>query len=364
MTFRPQEPAEPLRYTVEGVVLESDEGDVRLAGTFTRPQSGLRTAAVLLIPGSGAHDRDEQVCGHRPFLVLADHLTRSGIAVLRLDDRGVGESTGDKDQCTHDVLLRDVHLALEFLAAHEDVDATRLGLIGHSEGAVLAAAAATRYKHLALIVLMGCPTLPGEQTIHEQSALISRQAGATDAQVAHERRMNEEVFAVLKCPIRHESAREQILSILASHLKSWQDQPVEDDEVATHINRMADTVLTPAFRSFLNCEPALHFRRVRCPVLALFGELDIQVPPALHMQVLREALSAAGNPDVTIEEFPGLNHLFQTATSGAISEYEVIEETIAPSVLERLSDWIRSRTHDGAAEQQHAADVAARRRSC
>lgn len=360
MTFRPQEPAEPLRYTVEGVVLESEEGGVRLAGTFTRPQSARRTAAVLLIPGSGAHDRDEQLCQHRPFLVLADHLTCSGIAVLRLDDRGVGESTGDKDQCTHDDLLRDVHLALDFLAAHEYVDATRLGLIGHSEGAVLAAAAATRYKQIAFIVLMGCPTLPGEQTIHEQSALISRKSGANDAQVAHERRMNEEVFAVLKRPISHESARKQILSILASHLKPWPDQPVEDDDVATHINVMADTVLTPAFRPFLNCEPAFHFRRVRCPVLAIFGELDVQVPPAMHMQVLRETLSAAGNPDVTIEEFRGLNHLFQTATTGAISEYEVIEETMAPSVLERLSDWIRSRTHEAAAEQQHVADVAER----
>jgi pimeloyl-ACP methyl ester carboxylesterase len=227
---------------------------------------------------------------------------------------------------------------------------------------VLAAAAATRYEQVALIVLMGCPTLPGEQTIHEQSALISRQSGATDAQVAHERRMNEEVFAVLKRPIRHDSARKQILSILASHLKSWPEQPVPDDDVATHINVMAETVLTPAFRSFLNCEPAFHLSRVRCPVLALFGELDIQVPPAMHMQVLREALSAADNPDVTIEEFRGLNHLFQTATTGAISEYEVIDETMAPSVLERLSDWIRSRTHEGAAEQQHAADFAARRR--
>ena len=344
MTFRPQEPTQPLRYTVEEVVLESEDEGVRLAGTFTRPQSGRRTAAVLLIPGSGAQDRDEQLCGHRPFLVLANHLTRCGVAVLRLDDRGVGESTGDKDQCTHDDLLRDVRLALDFLAAHEDVDATRIGLIGHSEGAVLAAAAATRYEHVAMIVLMGCPALPGEHAIHEQSALISRQSGATEAQVAHERRMNEEVFAVLKRPISPESARTQVLSILASHLKSWPGQSVEDDELVTHINVMADTVLTPAFRSFLNCEPALYFRQVRCPVLALFGELDIQVPPALHMHVLTEALSAAGNPDVTIEECRGLNHLFQTAKTGAISEYEEIEETMAPSVLERISNWIRSRT--------------------
>ncbi|MGQ0542893.1 MAG: alpha/beta hydrolase family protein [Blastocatellia bacterium] len=358
MTFRPQEPAEPLCYGEEDVLLESEEGRVQLAGTFTRPRTSTKTAAVLLIPGSGSHDRDEQLCGHRPFLVLSDHLTRAGIAVLRLDDRGVGGSTGDKDRCTHDDLLRDVHVALDFLAGHRAVDATRLGLIGHSEGAMLAAAAAIRLEQVALIVLMGCPALPGEQTIHEQSALISRLSGATDAQVAHERRMNEEVFAVLKHPLRPESERNQILSILATYLKSWPDQPAEDDGVETHVNEMADNVLTPAFRSFLNCDPAFYFRRVRCPVLALFGEVDIQVPPAMHMQALREALSVAGNPDVTVEECRGLNHLFQTAITGSISEYEVIEETIAPSVLERISGWISSRADGSAAEQTDAPERA------
>lgn len=339
-------------------MLASDRGSARLAGTLTLPKEGQRTAAVLLIPGSGAHDRDEKLCGHRPFFVLADHLTRSGIAVLRLDDRGVGESTGDKDQCTHDELLQDVHLALDFLAAHKGVDASRLGLIGHSEGALLAAAAATSYEQLALIVLMGCPALPGEQTIHEQAALISRQAGATEAQVAHERRMNEEVFAVLNSTIGQEPARERILSVLASHLKSWPDNSVDDAAVATHIGVMADTVMAPAFRSFLQCEPASYFRSVRCPVLALFGELDIQVPPAIHRQVLWEALSAAGNPDVTLEECRGLNHLFQTATTGSIAEYEVIEETMAPSVLKRISDWIGLRTLEGDAREQHSAEFA------
>ena len=344
MTFRPQEPTQPLRYTVEEVVLESEDEGVRLAGTFTRPQSGRRTAAVLLIPGSGSHDRDEQLCGHRPFLVLANHLTRAGIAVLRLDDRGVGGSTGDKDQCTHDDLLQDVRLALDFLAAQAGIDATRIGLIGHSEGAVLAAAAATRHMPPAFIVLLGCPVLPGEQTIHEQSARISRLSGATEAQVVHERRMNEKVFEILKHPPCAESARTRILSILADHLQSWPNAPVADAEVATHTQIMADTVLTPAFRSFLNCEPAFYFRRVRCSVLALFGELDIQVPPTMHVQVLREALSNTDSLDVTIEEFRGLNHLFQTAKTGAISEYEEIEETMAPSVLKRISDWIHSRT--------------------
>jgi len=302
------------------------------------------------------------LCGHRPFLVLADHLTRSGIAVLRLDDRGVGGSTGDKNQCTHDDLLCDVQVALDFLAAHEGIDATRLGLIGHSEGAILAAATAARYGQVSLIVLMGCPALPGDQSIHEQSALISRSSGATEEQIAHERRMNEAVFEVLKRPLDPEAARMQILSILTSHLSTWPDEPIEDNDLAAHTNVMADTVMTPVFRAFLNCEPASHFRHVRCPVLALYGELDIQVPPVAHIPVLRDALSSAGNPDVTVEECAGLNHLFQTATTGAISEYEVIEETMAPSVLERISDWIRSRTHEDAAEQQQPADVSVRRR--
>lgn len=341
MASRPQEPTTPFPYLVEEVRIWTDHGQVCLAGTLTRPQAAGKSAAVLLIPGSGPQNRDERLCGHRPFLVLADHLTRSGIAVLRLDDRGVGGSTGNKDLCTHQDLLRDVRAALDFMAGHDALDPSRLGLVGHSEGAILAAAAAARQPDVSLIVLMACPSLPGEQSIHEQSARIARLAGASEAQIAHEHRMNDAVFRTLRQPLLPAMARDRITSVLAAHLSSWPDMPADDHVLlAENVNSMADIVLAPAFRAFLACDPALHLRSVRCPVLALFGGLDVQVNPASHMPALSEALGAAGNPDIAIEEWPGLNHLFQTAGTGAISEYEAIEETIAPSVLARISGWI------------------------
>lgn len=343
MTSRPQDPVAPVPYREQAVLLDGGEPGVKLAGTLTLPSSDARVPAVLLIPGSGPQDRDEHLCGHRPFLVLADHLTRSGIAVLRLDDRGVGGSTGDKDQCTHDELLLDVRGALDFLAAHPTVDARRVGLVGHSEGAVLAAAAAARYEHVAAAVLMAGPACPGAQTIHEQAALISRLSGATDEQVAHERRMNEAVFEVLGRPLVRDAARTALLPVIARYLADWPDQCIEGVELETGAEAMADVVLAPAFRSFLACDPACHLERVGCPVFALFAQLDVQVPPGIHVPPLRKALSAAGNADVTIEAFAGLNHLFQTAETGALAEYEAIEETIAPAVLDRISGWILSR---------------------
>lgn len=339
-----QNPDEPSPYFVEEVLIRTDDGGVQLAGSLTRPRTASKSAAVLLIPGSGPQDRDELLCGHRPFLVLADHLTRSGIAVLRLDDRGVGGSTGNKNLCTHEDLLRDVRAALDFMAGHDALDPSRLGLVGHSEGAILAAAAAARQPDVSLIVLMACPSLPGEQSIHEQSARIARLAGASEAQIAHEHRMNDAVFRILRQPLLPAMTRDRITSVLAAHLSNWPGVPADDDVLlAENVNTMVDIVLAPAFRAFLTCDPAFHLRSVRCPVLALFGGLDVQVNPASHMPALSEALGAAGNPDVAIEEWPGLNHLFQTAGTGAISEYVAIEETIAPSVLARISEWICSR---------------------
>jgi uncharacterized protein len=341
MTSRAQEPRAPFPYLVEEVRLTNQMAGVTLVGTLTRPIGPTRTAAVLLIPGSGAQDRDESLCGHRPFFVLADHLTRCGLVVLRLDDRGVGGSTGDKDECGHEELLTDVRTAMDFLACHETVDATRLGLVGHSEGACLASAAAGQFSDVAFVVLMACGAGRGEDGIHEQSVLIARAAGATEEQIAHERRMNERVFEILKGPLDSEAARSAIRPVFAEFLRTWPGgSSLSNAEIGGHVERMADTVLAGAFRFFLRCDFGPYLQCVRCPVLALYGELDLQVPPLSNIPRLREALALAGNAHVTVEEFPALNHLFQTAPTGALSEYEEIEETIAVAVLQRISTWI------------------------
>jgi uncharacterized protein len=343
MASRPQEPTPPFLYLIDEVTLLNVDAGVRLAGTLTRPESADAVAAILLVPGSGAQDRDEALCGHRPFLVLADHLTRWGAAVLRLDDRGVGGSTGKKDECTHEDLLTDVKTALDFLSRHHAIDPSRVGLIGHSEGACLAAAAAARFPDIAFVVLMACGAGLGEQLIHEQSALIARAAGETPEQIEHERRMNEAVFAILKSPLDRAAAGAAIRPIFAEFLKSWPGQrPLSSSEVAAHVATMVDIVLARAFRSFLTSDSSAYLRQVHCPVLAMYGELDLQVPPGPNLPRLREALEVAGNASVVIEEFSGVNHLFQRAKTGALSEYEEIEETMAPVVLGWITDWLGS----------------------
>ena len=286
MVSRPQEPTPPFSYLSEDVTLLNVDAGVRLAGTLTRPESADVAAAILLVPGSGAQDRDEALCGHRPFLVLADHLTRCGLAVLRLDDRGVGESTGEKDECTHEGLLTDVRTALDFLYRHHALDPARVGLIGHSEGACLAAAVAARFPDIAFVVLMACGAGLGEQIIHEQSALIARAAGATPEQIDHERRMNEAVFAILRSPLDRAAAGAAIRPIFVEFLKNWPDQPtLSSAKVEEHVERMVDIVLARAFRFFLTCDISAYLRQVHCPVLAMYGELDLQVPPGPNTTV-------------------------------------------------------------------------------
>ena len=340
MKPRSQEPVGSLPYDSESVLLRTEPG-IELAGTITLPREASSAPAVLLVPGSGAQDRDEQLCGHKPFLVLADHLTRSGIVVLRLDDRGVGSSSGKKDQCTYDNLLIDIRAALDYLASRNEVDPSFIGILGHSEGGILAAAAA--YYHLASFsILLACPAALGEDTIHQQAALISELSGATTQQVSHERRMNEAVFAILRQPLSNDSIRADVQSVIATYLRTWPHEGDHDGSFEVHARDMAHAVLAPAFRAFLTCDPRTYLSGIDTPVLALFAELDVQVPPAIHMHLLRTALTSRGNSFVTVEEFAGLNHLFQTATTGSISDYESIEETISPRVLTRISDWVQS----------------------
>ena len=334
---RPQEPVGPVPYRIDPVVLHTGPDD-RLTGILTTPEGEEARPAVLLIPGSGKNDRDETVCGHRPFLVWSDALSRAGFVVLRLDDRGVGGSTGDKDGLTHDALLEDVRMALGWLARHGgNVSADELFAIGHSEGALIAAAA---HESLAGVVLLGGPGVPGDVLAVAQAEGLSRAAGMDDAVVAYEAAMNTEVFAAVKRHEDHATRRSVVTAILRRHLEHWPGLSHTAGELDAAAAAMAERVCAPVFRAFLASTPATVLARVTCPVLALFGERDLQTDPALNAEAAREALVASPSPSVTVQVVPGVNHLFQRCATGAIEEYEQIAETIAPAVLERVIAWL------------------------
>ncbi|HEX6622130.1 MAG TPA: alpha/beta fold hydrolase, partial [Pyrinomonadaceae bacterium] len=341
---RPQTPKGPFPYDAEEVSYENRAAGVRLAGTLTLPRAKGPHPAVLLISGSGQQDRDETILGHKPFHVLADYLTRRGVAVLRFDDRGVGGSAAgpDLNKATSEDFAGDVAAGVEFLKARKEIDPKRIGLVGHSEGGMIAPMVASRSADVAFIVLMAGPGIPAEEGFPAQVSAIARANGVGEEAVAWRLRLLREVFAVMK-EERDDAAalrkvrerRAKLLSGLSADERKRLG--LADDEMEGVVRVM----LTPWFRFFNAYDPRATLKKVRVPVLALTGERDLQVAPAgAHLKAIAEALKAGGNKDYTIMELPKLNHLFQAGETGSPAEYGRIEETISPAALELIGDWI------------------------
>lgn len=343
---RPQDPEEPFPYLAEEVNYPNPEGGHVLAGAFTRPRDGGPFPAVILISGSGPQDRDEALLGHRPFLVLSDHLTRRGIAVLRFDDRGVGKSTGDFAAATSEDFASDVLAGVAYLLGRDDVDPDRIGLAGHSEGGLIAPMAAVASDDIAYVVLMAGPGVNGERILYAQTELIGRAAGMSEARLAATRKLQSELFAVLKTNDDPESSAPQMEALVRAHLEKATPEEraqagVTDSAsfaraVATEVRQ----INSPWFRYFLVHEPAAFLERVTVPVLAVAGAKDLQVPADENLSEIAAALKRGGNTAWRTHLLPDHNHLFQRAETGAPSEYATIDETWSVESMEIIADWI------------------------
>lgn len=333
---RPQEPKPPFPYASEEVTYDGEVGV--LAGTLTLPAGEGPFPAVLLITGSGAQDRDETLLGHKPFLVLADHLTRRGVAVLRVDDRGVGGSVGNLAEAGIEGLAEDALRGVAFLRARPEIDGAKVGVLGHSEGGIVGPLAASRSDDIAFVILYGGTGVPGDEVLAHQNHLLFTAVGAdpdyVERRVAAVREMTAVFRQDLDPATLRSKLRERIEALIAI-----------DGEEATdeQINALVLNYAGKTMASFLVHDPRPALRQVKAPVLVLNGDLDLQVHPSQNLPAIVQALSDAENPDVTIVRLPRLNHLFQTAETGAATEYGTIEETIAPHVLTLTSDWIRAR---------------------
>jgi uncharacterized protein len=327
---RPQEPKPPFPYRSEEVTITNTAGQAMLAGTLIRPDGKGPFPAVVLISGSGAQNRDEEIFGHKPFLVLADHLTRHGIAVLRYDDRGVGKSTGSLASATSEDLAGDAWAAWQALSARPEVDAKRVGLLGHSEGGLIAPMLAAVHPEVAFVVMLAGPGVTGEQVLLAQSAAIMKAGGMPDATVAANTALQKQVFAIL----REETSMDRIAERIGAI-------PAGSKEASAALVKQT---ASPWMRFFVLYDPAPALMKVRCPVLAVGGELDLQVLPDQNLPAIEAALKRGGNTDATVLRLPGLNHLLQPARSGLPAEYAQIEVTIAPAALETMASWIQKRT--------------------
>ncbi len=342
---RPQLPKKPYPYTEEEVGYENKQGGAKLAGTLTIPPGAGPFPAVLLITGSGQQDRDEGLLGHRPFLVLADHLTRRGIAVLRVDDRGIGGSTGDFLNATTADFAGDVLAGIEFLKSRakqidpRQIDPHKIGLIGHSEGGTIASMVAARSPDVAFIVMMAGTGVPGGELSLAQAAAISRSAGVPPDVIEKNQERQRRVLAIVK-EESDPKARFDKLQALAEQIAA------EVHGSASAMKAQFQAAALPWFRFWTMYDPAASLEKLTCPVLALDGSLDLQVPPAVNLPAIGRALEKGGNPDYEIVKLPKLNHLFQTAQTGRMDEYGKIEETIAPVALETISNWILRHTRN------------------
>jgi len=301
----------------------------------------------LLITGSGPQDRNETVFGHRPFLVLADYLTRQDIAVLRVDDRGVGESTGDFSRATSEDFASDVLAGVEYLKTCKEIDPTKIGLIGHSEGGIIDPMVAVKSSDVAFIVLMAGTGLTGEEILYLQGALIARAMGISEEDIVKNRQNNEKIFSLIK-EVEDEKIIEEKLRQM--FMADWEKMSEEEKKAIgdpeVYLKVQLQSLLSPWFKFFLTYDPKPTLSKVKCPVLAINGEKDLQVPSKENLSAIEEALITGGNKNFTVKEFPGLNHLFQNTQTGLPAEYAKIEETISPEVLKIISDWVLEQTRD------------------
>ena len=324
--------------------------EITLAGTLTLPESGGPFPAVLLITGSGPQDRDETVAGHKPFWIIADYLTRQGIAVLRVDDRGTGKSTGFFKGATSGDFATDVLAGVAYLKSRKEINPRQIGLVGHSEGGLIAPMVAVQSDDVAFIVLLAGPGVDGSQILLMQGALISRAGGTSEALIKQSRNYSKRMHEIVKAEPNNERAEKKIREMhAASRAALSEELKKETRELApdleAQLNMTIKQILTPWFRYFLIYDPRPALRKVNCPVLAINGEKDLQVPSKENLAAMEQALKAGSNTDdYTLKELPDLNHLFQHAKTGAPTEYSKIEETFAPEALKIMGDWIKSKT--------------------
>jgi len=344
---RPQEPVPPLPYATKDVQFINQRVGNVLAGTLTLPDSRGPHPAVCLISGSGPQDRDETVADHKPFLIMADYLTRQGLAVLRYDDRGVGQSTGNFAAATMKDFASDAQAAVQYLRTLPMIDEDRIALIGHSEGGLVAPLVSLSLPdQVACMVLLASPGVNGEQILYLQDAAMARARGEDEEAIARSRERKRIMFDVIKQesdPLKAAAAIRQALNeslLTEAELAELKQSGLQLEDL---VNQQIRLLNNDATRFFLVYDPIPTLKRIHVPVLALFGEKDLQVPSQSNAEMVASALATGDCPDHLVRTLDGLNHLFQTAETGLPENYQSIRETMAPMALRQIADWLRER---------------------
>lgn len=338
---RPQEPVKPYPYYEEEIIFENVAAKVALSGTLTLPSKKGKFPIAILISGSGPQDRDESFMGHKPFLVLSDHLTKQGIGVLRFDDRGHGKSTGDFGAATTADFAKDVLSAVRYLKTRKDVDFKHIGLIGHSEGGIIAPLAANQSKDVSFIVLLASTGISGTELSVMQSKTL--RGFPVEDEVAYEKNTRKAIAIVTSGKSNDEIKKE-----IGAHYNAFL-RPIltslgaPEKNINAFVNNQIKASTKPWNRYFLGYNPADEFEKLQIPVLSLNGNKDTQVDAKINQAGIKNALVKGKNKDYKILELEGLNHFFQECETGKMNEYRKIEQTFSPKALKEISDWILPR---------------------
>lgn len=340
--IRPQEPKGPYDYYVEEVTFENAKDSITLAGTLTLPSKTEKSPVVVLISGSGAQNRDEELFGHKPFLVIADYLTRNGIGVLRFDDRGTGASTSNKKSPTSADLANDVEAAVSYLMTKSQIDKKNIGLIGHSEGGLIAPMVAQRNMNVAFIILLAGPGLRGDKLLELQTMAVTKANGASDELIERMLKFNKGTYDL----VLNSNDSEKLKIDLENYLqKAFKENPdftpgFSTEQLNSYIKVSVAQMTAPWMKFYIKYDPYPTLTKLKIPVLALNGAKDTQVAPKENLEAIRKAFDESGNKKLTAIELPNLNHLFQESTTGSPTEYPKIEQTFSPTALEQMNSWI------------------------
>lgn len=328
---RPQEPQPPFSYKVEDVTFENKEAKIKLAGTLTMPNGKGKFPVIVLVTGSGAQDRNEEILGHKSFLVIADYLTKNGYAVLRYDDRGVAASEGDFESATTYDFANDAKSAVDYLKNIKEIDSKKIGILGHSEGGMIAQMIAAERKDLPFIISLAGPGISIDELMLVQKYEIEKASGLSNEVLEANQKLFRKIYEIIKKNPSNDIASQEIKSLLKS-------DPTYKELSEEQINELASVTESNWFATFIRYNPENNLAKIKSKALILNGEKDVQVTAKENLEGWRKGLSH--NKKATIKSYPNLNHLFQSAKTGMPNEYGEIETTIEPVVLEDIIKWL------------------------
>jgi len=339
---RPQDPQKPYPYYSEEITFKNQKENITLAGTLTLPSKDGKFPVVVLITGSGPQNRDEELMGHKPFLILSDYLTRNGIGVLRYDDRGTNASTGNFGTATTFDFATDVESAVSFLKTRKEIDQKNIGLIGHSEGGIIAPIVAVHDQDVSFIVLMAGTAVSGDKLLLLQQKSIGNASDLKENTLKEAAEINRGLYDIVLQSTNNNTLKKQVSDYLKIAVAKSDNKEIPKGMTVDDIVKQQVAVITsPWMITFIKYDPSIILEKVKCPVLALNGDKDLQVSSKVNLPAIEKALKKGGNKDVSLVELPGMNHLFQECTTGLPKEYSEIAQTISPVALKTISDWIK-----------------------